>query len=351
MNYIAPPHKLLLVDDNRVNRLLIAKTLQQLGHRIETADNGREALARLRREPFDLILADVEMPEMNGYELLDACLRDPELRHIPIIMTSAVDAVDSIIRCIELGAEDYLTKPVNPVLLRARVNASLEKKKLRDEHRRLIRTFADRGVAEQLMREGFALGGEYAVITAMCCDIRNFTTLTELHGPAAVIELVNGYYRIVIETVESYGGNANQMMGDGVMSFFGAPVHHPDHARRAVECAIELVRQTEAYDREQERKGKLRLSIGVGIATGQVIAGYAGTETRATYLCIGDTVNLSARLESHTKEVGRTIVLDDATRAMLGDSIELEPLGEHLFKGKTKPVAVFAVRRPGEGKA
>jgi class 3 adenylate cyclase len=338
-----PRSRLLIVDDNRVNRLLLAHAVEQLGHQIETAENGRQALDKLRASSFDLVLLDIEMPEMDGYQLLDICLKDSELRNIPIIMTSSHDEIDAVIKCVALGAEDYLNKPVNPILLRARVNASLEKKRLRDDHRRLIRTFADKDVADELMRDGFSLGGKHSVITSMFCDIRDFTTITEANDPADVIELINEYYEIVIDTVQAHGGNANQMQGDGLMSFFGAPVYYPDHAQRAVKSALDICTQIAAYNVEQARKGKLQIAIGVGIATGQVIAGYAGTRTRATYICIGDTVNLSSRLESHTKVVKRQIVIDDNTRTMLDASIGVEPLGEELFKGKTIPVQVYAV--------
>lgn len=265
--------RLLIVDDNKVNRLLLARAVEQMGHDFETADDGRQALDKLRARPFDLVLLDIEMPEMDGYQLLDVCLKDAELRNIPIIMTSALDEVESVIRCVDLGAEDYLTKPVNPVLLRARVNASLEKKRLRDEHRRLIRTFADKGVADQLMREGFSLGGKYTMISSMFCDIRNFTTITETHDAADVIDLINDYYQIVIDAVQSHGGNANQMQGDGLMSFFGAPVAYPDHALRAVASAVEICSRLVSFNHEQKARGKLCIEVGVGIATGTVIAG------------------------------------------------------------------------------
>ena len=337
------PRRLLIVDDNRVNRLLLARAVEQLGHQIETANDGREALEKLRAQAFDLVLLDIEMPEMNGYELLDICLKDPELRNIPIIMTSALDEIDSVIKCVALGAEDYLSKPVNPILLRARVNASLEKKHLRDEHRRFIRTFADKGVADEVMREGFSLGGKHAVISSMFCDIRNFTTITESNDPADVIDLINAYYEIVIGSVQAHGGNANGMQGDGLMSFFGAPVYLRDHAQRAVESALDICARLAAFNAEQEKSGKLQIEIGLGIATGRVIAGYAGTSTRATYICVGDIVNLSSRLESHTKVVNRLIVIDHNTRQMLRASVVVEPLGEEMFKGKTRPVRIYAV--------
>jgi adenylate cyclase len=123
MTSVHEPGYLLVVDDNKVNRILLARGLEGDGHKVEIAENGKQALDKLRKDDFDLVLLDIEMPEMNGYQVLETCLRDPDLRDIPIIMTSSLDEIDSVVKCVELGAEDYLNKPVNPILLRARVNA------------------------------------------------------------------------------------------------------------------------------------------------------------------------------------------------------------------------------------
>jgi adenylate cyclase len=127
------------------------------------------------------------------------------------------------------------------------------------------------------------------------------------------------------------------------MSFFGAPVSYPDHAQRAVKCALDIRKQLVAFNCSQVKKGDMQIKIGVGIATGWVVAGYAGTQSRATYLCVGDIVNLSARLESHTKVVKKPIMIDENTRKELDAAIEVEPLGLELFKGKTIPVQVYSV--------
>src|SRR5574342_9301 len=189
--------RLLVVDDNKVNRILLARGLEAQGHNVETAENGKQALEKLRSEPFDLVLLDIEMPEMNGYQVLETCLRDPELRDIPIIMTSSLDEINSVVKCIELGAEDYLTKPVNPILLRARVNASLEKKRLRDEQRKVFRTFATKEVAEELLRTGFSLGGQSVPASVLVADIRSFTTIEESQDPSDSIELLNQYFSMM----------------------------------------------------------------------------------------------------------------------------------------------------------
>src|SRR5687767_1628561 len=125
--------RLLVVDDNEMNRDMLSRRLERQGHAVTMAENGRQALERIRAEPFDLVLLDIMMPELNGYEVLEQLKNDGDLRHIPVIMISAVDELDSVVRCIELGAEDYLSKPFSPVLLKARIGACLEKKQLRDQ--------------------------------------------------------------------------------------------------------------------------------------------------------------------------------------------------------------------------
>ena len=335
--------KLLIVDDEPFNVDYLEQELEELNYDTISAGNGQEALAKIQAEAPDLVLLDIMMPVMDGFAVLARMKADPTLRNIPVIVISAMNDLQSVVKGIEQGAEDYLSKPFEPVLLHARISSSLEKKRLRDEHRRLIRTFADKEVAEELMSRGFSLGGKRTRITAMFTDIRNFTTITEANDPTDVIDLINQYYSIVIETVQAHGGNANQLQGDGLMSFFGAPVFYSDHAQRAVRSALEIRRQLAWFNGEQAKKNGIQIEMGVGIATGVVVAGFAGTQSRATYLCVGDTINLSARLESHTKKVKRPIVIDENTYRELDASVQMEALGEEIFKGKTVPVQVYSV--------
>ena len=334
---------LLVVDDNRVNRLLIARTLEQLGHRVTFAENGRQALEALRARPVDLVLLDIEMPEMNGYETLDALQADPKLRDIPVVMMSSVEEVDSVARCIEAGAEDYLFKPVNPVLLRARVASSLEKKRLRDQQRELFRKFATAEVAEELMSSGFALGGKHVDATVMFSDIRGFSGLAESLPPAETIELLNSYYTLMFDAIESQGGVVNQIVGDGLMALFGAPLPRDDHRARAVQAALEMLELVAGFEREQASRGKPVIKIGIGIASGKVIAGYTGTERRVTYTCVGDTVVIGAHLEQHTKVLGRPILIDETTRAGLSGTVRVEDHGTVQLKTRSQPVRVFSV--------
>ena len=338
------PGYLLVVDDNKVNRILLARGLEGDGHKVETAENGKQALEKLRSDSFDLVLLDIEMPEMNGYQVLETCLQNPELRDIPIIMTSSLEELDSVVKCIELGAEDYLNKPVNPILLRARVNASLEKKRLRDEQRKLFRTFATKEVADDLLKTGFSLGGKYVNASVLFADIRSFTAIGEKLDPSDTIDLLNNYFALMFESIVANNGMVNQLEGDGLMAIFGAPIPHEGHREHAVRASLEMIELLKGFNIEQAAQDKIQIKIGVGIATGRVIAGYTGTQYRATYTCVGDTVNIAARIEKHTKEAGRPILIDQYTREGLPNEIEVEALGPMLFRGKQQPIHIFAVK-------
>jgi class 3 adenylate cyclase len=341
------PARLLVVDDNKVNRLLLTRSLELQGHTVATAENGRIALEMLRRESFDLLLLDMEMPEMDGFQVLEQLVDDRQLRELPVIVTSSLEGIANVVRCIELGAEDYLPKPVNPVLLKARIGASLEKKRLRDQQKELVRRFATPEVARDLQDSGFSLGGKRVQASVMFSDIRSFTSLAESQPPEETIELLNTYYALMFDAISSHGGVVTQMMGDGLMSVFGAPMALADHCGSAVSAALEMVELIELFNVEREAIGKPSIKIGIGIASGEMIAGYAGTNERATYTCIGDIVNLASRLEAHTKVTKRTILIDDTTRASLGERIVLEALGPVPFRGKSEAVEVFSVD-PGQ---
>ncbi len=336
--------RLLVADDNKVNRLLLTRSLELQGHRVASAENGLIALEMLRGETFDLLLLDMEMPEMDGFQVLEHMVADARLRDLPVIVTSSLEGVAHVVRCLDLGADDFLHKPVNPVILKARINSSLEKKRLRDQQKDMVRRFATSAVAEDLQRSGFALGGRRVQCTVMFSDIRGFTALCESQPPEETIELLNTYYALMFDAISNHGGVVNQMIGDGLMAIFGAPLPLAEPELAAVRVALDMIETIELFNQERRALDKEPIRIGIGIASGDVVAGYTGTEERATYTCIGDTVNLAARLEAHTKAAGRDILVDGATQAALGDRVPTEQLGEVQFKGKGAVVPVFAVK-------
>ena len=337
---------LLVVDDNRVNRLLLGRLLEQMGHTVTFAENGREAMDALRQRRVDLVLLDIEMPEMDGYQVLAALAADPRLRDVPVVMMSSVEEVDSVARCIEMGAEDYLFKPVNPVLLKARVGSSLEKKRLRDQQRELFRKFATAEVADSLLTSGLALGGKHVDASVMFCDIRSYTRITEALSPADTIELLNSYYTLMFDAIAGHGGIVNQVLGDGLMAIFGAPMPLADHRERAVLAALEMADLVNGFNREQVLRGRMEIRIGIGIASGPVVAGFMGTQQRVTYTCVGDTANLAAHLEAHTKVVGQPILIDENTKGGLGEGIRVESHGAAQFKTRSQTAQVYSVPSP-----
>ncbi len=340
---MADSARLLVADDNKVNRLLLSRSLEQQGHRVALAVDGLEALQMLRSQAFDLLLLDIEMPQMDGFEVLAALKADRALRDLPVIVTSSVEGIANVVRCIELGAEDYLPKPLNAVLLKARLQACLEKKRLRDQQKEMVRRFATAEVADDLQQSGFSLGGKRVVGTVMFSDIRGFTAMVERQSPEETIELLNTYYTLMFEAITGAGGVVNQMVGDGLMAIFGAPLPLADHSAAAARAALEMLELVDLLNAERVVEGKVAIAIGIGIATGEMVAGYTGTQQRATYTCIGDTVNLAARLEAHTKQVGRPILFDAEVRLALGSTFAPDDLGPVLFKGKSEPTAVWAL--------
>jgi adenylate cyclase len=335
--------RLLIVDDNKVNRLLLMRNVQLLGHRVASAENGRIALEMLRADPFDLVLLDMEMPEMDGFQVLEHMVEDANLRDLPVIVTSSLEGLAHVVRCIELGADDYLHKPVNPVLLKARLGSSLEKKRLRDLQRDMVRRFATSEVAQDLQQSGFALGGRRVHGAVMFSDIRGFTSMAESQTPEETIELLNSYYTLMFEAISGHGGVVNQMIGDGLMAIFGAPLPLQEPSLSAVRAALDMQEMIKLLNEDRSALDMPPIRIGIGIATGDMVAGYTGTNQRATYTCIGDTVNLAARLEAHTKAIGRGIVVDGVTHAALENRIALEKFEAVIFTGKSIATEVYAV--------
>ncbi len=298
--------RILVVDDNRLNRLKLARNLEQQGHVVSLAENGLQAMEMLGEDPFDLMLLDILMPEMDGFQVLERMNEDSEFRGIPVIVISAVEEMDSVIRCIEMGAEDHLPKPYDPVLLNARIGASLEKKRLRDEVMKQLEFISDifgkyvpESVAKQIVADGGALEPKQSVATILYTDIESFTTTAESIPPKQVVQMLNEYFPAVIEPISRFGGVVNQFQGDAMLVTFNVPLEDADHAQNAVNAAIGI---------QQASSGRtfagVPLRTRIGVNTGEVIAGNIGAGDRFNYTVHGDAVNLAARLEQLNKDHG-----------------------------------------------
>ena len=335
--------KILVVEDHLTTRLKLSLGLQVQGHTVEEVENGKQALEKLRADSFDLVLLDIVMPEMDGYQVLEEMKKDGKLRDVPVIVISANDELENIVRGIELGADDYLPKSYDPILLKARIEACLEKKRLRDQQRKILHTFATSEIAEELMANGFTLGGKRIDATILFADIRSFTTYAEQHDPTDVFELLNEYFEAMFEPISTHGGIINQIIGDGLMALFGTIRNKGDQRQEAVLAAIEMITVLKKFNQKRAVENRAPINIGIGIASGTVMAGYTGTQHRATYTSVGDAVNLAARIEDYTKVVSRSILIDGNTRANLPNSISVEILGNITFKGKNRPVQIYSV--------
>jgi adenylate cyclase len=320
----APPGNILIVDDDPLNRRLLTKHLEDGGHRTTQLDNGFAALAAIRDDPPDLVLLDIEMPGLDGIEVLERLKADAELRHVPIIMISGVDDTASIVRCIEAGAEDFLPKPFDPVILRARIDSGLNRKRLRDLEQTRVRDVFTRFLPEPIAAEILARSGGQPSIgavrlwaTVMFIDLRGFTAFAESQPVEQVITVLNRYLGTMGDAVLDHGGTLVAYLGDGLMAGFGAPIERVDHADRAVAAAREM-----ATNRLRDFNGWLRAEgigdgfrMGIGLNSGRVMSGTLGSERRIEYTLIGDTTNTAARIEQLTKQTGHSILVADQTRS------------------------------------
>jgi adenylate cyclase len=361
---------ILVVDDNEDNREMLARRLERQGYEIRTATGGGEALAMLAHESADLVLLDVMMPDLDGYTVLARLKADPALRDIPVLMISSLDEVESVARCIELGADDYLPKPFSPVILRARVGASLEKKRLRDQEARHLRELAEwtrtleQRVQEQVaqverldrlkrffspqLAELIVAGGaadplrtHRREVTVVFLDLRGFTAFAETAEPEEVMGMLREYHAETGRLVLAHEGTLERFTGDGMMIFFNDPVEVPDPAERAIRMAI-AVRDCVAALAAGWRKRGWDLALGVGVAQGYATIGAIGFEGRWDYGAIGTVTNLAARL---CGEAGAGQILISARVAAAVETlIEADELGPLALKGLTRPVPAWRLR-------
>ena len=351
--------RILVVDDTPFNRRLLVRLLEDIGHRTVEAENGRLALEALRAddaEPVDLILLDIEMPEMDGHETLAALKADEALRDIPVIVVTSVDELESVVRCIRTGAADYLPKSVDPEILRARVDASLTQKRLRDTERELSATIERQ--RSQLARflspqvaalvssaDGEALlAGHRREITAMFTDLRNFTSFSETAEPEEVLGFLRAYHAAMGELIVEHEATLEHFAGDGFMTFFNDPVLQPDHAARAIRLALAMRERFAVLSTDWRRRGYV-LEIGIGIATGYATLGRIGFEGRYDYGAIGNAIILASRL-SGDAAAGEILVaartFAEAEEAS-GTDLVAEPGGDRTLKGFSRAIPTYVI--------
>jgi class 3 adenylate cyclase len=349
----ATPASIIIADDDSVSRKLLIRLLEQDGHEVRAAENGAQALEFFEEKPSDVVLLDILMPEVDGVSVLRRLKDSPETQHIPVIMISAVDEIDSVVRCIEIGADDYLSKPFNPVVLRARISAGLTKKRLHDLERARVRDVFSRFLPEYVVDDVLArtdedlrLGGVSTVGTVMFTDLRGFTTFSEERPPELVIEALNTYFDETSDSIFEHGGTLVAYRGDGFLAVFGAPIELEDHADRALATARDMLHvrlpRFNAWLRGQGLGEEVRM--GVGLNSGPFMSGNVGSLRRLEYTVHGDTVNTASRIEGMTKTVGSPILVAQSTRqSLLRPPEDLRPLGEFEVRGRSSTISLWTV--------
>jgi class 3 adenylate cyclase len=315
-----------VVDDMETNRELLSRRLSRDGHAVSMADGGRSALQLVAADKFDLVLLDLMMPDMNGFEVLRRLKSDPLVRHIPVIMISALDEIDSTVRCIEAGAEDYIPKPFDPVLLGARIEASLERKRLRDREQAfidelqaeksksdsLLLNILPASVVERMRRGEVSIADRFPEATILFSDIVGFTSLAGRSSPGRIIEILNHLFSAFDALAKGLALEKIKTIGDAYMAAFGLPDPRPDHAEAAVLQARAMLKEIGRFRTSNGVQMKLR----VGIHTGPAVAGIIG-QRKFSFDVWGTTVNIASRMES-LGEPGRVHVSEAVAKALDG---------------------------------
>lgn len=342
----------LAVDDNRVNRIALSRLLRQLGHKVTLAEDGQQALDRLKEASFDLLLLDIVMPEMDGYEVLRLLKLDRHLRDIPVIVISAIDDMKSVVKCIQMGAEDYLPKPFDPVLLRARIDACLEKKRLRDQEQdylrqlqverekaeKLLLNILPRPIAERLKAGQTVIADQFSEVTVLFADIVSFTQLSTNMSPRKLVVMLNEVFSAFDECTLRFGLEKIKTVGDEYMVVGGLPIARSDHAEAIARLALCM----------QQEYRKVRLESGeplrfrIGINSGPVVAGVIGS-SKFQYDLWGDTVNVASRMASHG--VVDEIQVTESTYKLLRSSYKLDKRGTISVKGRGE-MTTYLLREP-----
>jgi len=331
----------LVVDDNEANRDLLRRRLKRQGYRVTVAEDGFRALELIQASEFDLVLLDIMMPRMNGYQVLEELKANPDLRHIPVLVISALDDLDSVVKCIELGAEDYLPKPFNPILLKARISACLEKKRLRDQEKayldeirrereksdRLLLSILPEPIAERLKQSPETIADSFAEVTVLFADIVGFTKLWSRISPVDLVELLNEIFSAFDRLAEKNKLEKIKTIGDAYMVVGGLPIPCENHAQAIAQMALDMQREIARFNLGNHEP----FSIRIGINTGPVVAGVIG-RNKFTYDLWGDTVNTASRMESHG--IANSIQITEATYERIKDTFVVQKRGEIEVKGK-----------------
>jgi len=350
---------ILAVDDDALNRGVIERIVTRKGHKVTLASDGKDALHKIRRDTFDLVLLDVMMPGIDGVEVLREIRNHYSMSDLPVIMVSALSDSDKVVELLELGANDYVTKPIDAKVLQARVKTQLSvvtaNKKVfalsEDAKRRnkLLLNLFGRYVTEDVVRnlvsspKGSKIGGELAEVTLLFANIRGFSKVTERLSPEHVLTVLNNYYDVMIEVVNKFKGTIDKLMGDEMLVTFGVPKTRSGDAERALACALSMQLAMHEVNERNQAQRLPELQLGIGVNTGEVMVGNVGSDKHASFSVIGKEVSLTASIEAHAK--GGEILISEAT--FMGGEFQVLTNGKQELRPKGFSHGIMVYRLTG----
>jgi len=341
-------HKILIVDDQAENIRILMETLKA-EYGLVAARDGAKALSIAHREPMpDMVLLDVMMPDMDGYEVCAALKADPTTREIPVIFITALSEAADEAKGLGLGAVDYIAKPINPDLVRARVRNHLELKRSRDFLRRVFGQFVSSEVRDKIITEKNQLLGERKEIAVLFADIRQFTTHSERAAPDEIVLRLNAYFDRMVRCITREAGTVDKFIGDAVMATFGGLIEIESPCDAALRAAVAMRTELQELNRVWAAEGTDSFENGIGLHFGEVLQGTIGSSDRKEFTIIGDTVNITARLESLTKGYDEKVLCSAAFAGRLSADLasQLVDLGSVPVRGRDAEVGIFG--HPGD---
>ena len=352
---------LLVVDDNEMNRDMLARRLARRGYTVAVAADGQQALQMLEAQSFDLILLDIMMPGISGLDVLKILRERYSVADLPVIMATAKDQSEDIVTALQLGANDYITKPLDFPVVLARTQTQLALKRAMQEiqrlavqlelHNRFIRDTFGRYLTDEVVAslldspEGLRLGGEKRQVTMLMADLRGFTSLSGRLAPEQVVAILNRYLGTMVEVIMQYQGTIDEFIGDAIFVIFGAPVRRQDDAQRAAACAVAMQLAIAAVNEQNRQAGLPEVEMGIGVHTGEVVVGNIGSQKRTKYGVVGSHVNLTSRIQSYT--IGGQILVSGATRQEVEPLVRISKQMEVEAKGIAEPITLYELRGIG----
>src|SRR5438132_2394490 len=340
--------RILVVDDTPQNVKLLSDLLAARGYEVTTASSGEQALQSIARQPPDLVLLDIMMPGISGYEVCRKIRENPATALLPVVLATSLDPNQERVKGIEAGADNFLAKPVNQAEMFARVKSLLRIKGLQDERLARLKSFFSPQLAEAIAagKGEDVLKTHRREITVQFYDLRGFTAFTDNAEPEEVMELLRGYHAALGKLVLEHQGTLERFAGDAVMVFFNDPVPIERPAEHAVRAALAMMDCFVPIAAHWKKRSGFDLGLGVGISQGYATLGAIGFEGRWDYAAIGNVTNLAARLCAEAK--AGQILADRKTMAVLDGLFEFAPVGELTLKGFSHPVPGFALKHRGQ---